>query len=244
MTSPIVSKYQTSIIKTIPINRQSLKATIQTHPSILQSSGYEHFFFNRSIVQGIRRKTRDKQTSRVSYMFVRRTTWYRLDRVFRCESQKKNIIVMHKKLNCMGDCRRRSTNQHCLDKSFSRFSISQNYPTICLGYCLKIQQLSLQRATADRCNCHQTCASTGGTLVGTAGGREPVGLFFAIDFVVHLLLNGTSQGTRDDTAVSWAELRYRYHAYHHPRSKKQIAIQYVPGIIRIWHITRTRYLVL
>ena len=25
---------------------------------------------------------------------------------------------------------------------------------------------------------------------GTAGGREPVGLFFAIDLVVHLLLNG------------------------------------------------------
>ena len=31
----------------------------------------------------------------------------------------------------------------------------------------------------------------------------------------------------------------RSHAYHHPRSNKQIAIQYVPGIIRIWHITRT-----
>ena len=30
---------------------------------------------------------------------------------------------------------------------------------------IKIQQLSLQRATADRCNCRQTCASTGGTLV-------------------------------------------------------------------------------
>ena len=26
---------------------------------------------------------------------------------------------------------------------------------------------------------------------GTAGGREPVELFFAIDLVVHLLLNGT-----------------------------------------------------
>ena len=25
---------------------------------------------------------------------------------------------------------------------------------------------------------------------GTVGGREPVGLFFAIDLVVHLLLNG------------------------------------------------------
>ena len=25
---------------------------------------------------------------------------------------------------------------------------------------------------------------------GTAGGREPVGLYFAIDLVVHLLLNG------------------------------------------------------
>ena len=27
---------------------------------------------------------------------------------------------------------------------------------------------------------------------GTEGGREPVGLFFAIDMVVHLLLNGIS----------------------------------------------------
>ena len=27
---------------------------------------------------------------------------------------------------------------------------------------------------------------------GSAGGREPVGLFFAIDLVVHLLLNGYS----------------------------------------------------
>ena len=32
---------------------------------------------------------------------------------------------------------------------------------------------------------------------GTAGGGEPVGLFFAIDMVVHLLLNGTSLVTRD-----------------------------------------------
>ena len=32
---------------------------------------------------------------------------------------------------------------------------------------------------------------------GTAGGREPVGLFFAIDLVVNLLLNGTSLVTRD-----------------------------------------------
>ena len=32
---------------------------------------------------------------------------------------------------------------------------------------------------------------------GTAGGREPVGLVFAIDLVVHLLLNGTSLVTRD-----------------------------------------------
>ena len=32
---------------------------------------------------------------------------------------------------------------------------------------------------------------------GTAGGREPVGLFFAIELVVHLLLNGTSLVTRD-----------------------------------------------
>ena len=28
---------------------------------------------------------------------------------------------------------------------------------------------------------------------GTAGGREPVGLFFAIDMVVHLLVNGLHQ---------------------------------------------------
>ena len=32
---------------------------------------------------------------------------------------------------------------------------------------------------------------------GTAGGREPVELLFAIDLVVHLLLNGTSLVTRD-----------------------------------------------
>ena len=32
---------------------------------------------------------------------------------------------------------------------------------------------------------------------GTAGGREPVGLFFAVDLVVNLLLNGTSLVTRD-----------------------------------------------
>ena len=32
---------------------------------------------------------------------------------------------------------------------------------------------------------------------GTAGGKEPEGLFFAIDLVVHLLLNGTSLVTRD-----------------------------------------------
>ena len=82
---------------------------------------------------------------------------------------------------------------------------------------------------------------------GTAGGREPVGLFLAIDFVVHLLLNETSYGTRDDTAVCWSERRchaYHHphsHAYHHPRSNKQIAIQDVPDIIRIWHITRTWY---
>ena len=31
----------------------------------------------------------------------------------------------------------------------------------------------------------------------TAGGIEPVGLIFAIDLVVHLLLNGTSLVTRD-----------------------------------------------
>ena len=32
---------------------------------------------------------------------------------------------------------------------------------------------------------------------GTSGGREPVGLFFAVYMVVHLLLNGTSLVTRD-----------------------------------------------
>ena len=32
---------------------------------------------------------------------------------------------------------------------------------------------------------------------GTTGGREPVGLFFAIDLVLHLLLDGTSLVTRD-----------------------------------------------
>ena len=32
---------------------------------------------------------------------------------------------------------------------------------------------------------------------GTVGGREPVEHFFAIDLVVHLLLNGTSLVTRD-----------------------------------------------
>ena len=42
-----------------------------------------------------------------------------------------------------------------------------------------------------------------------------------------------------DTAVCWSERRC--HAYHHPRSNKQIAIQYVPGIIRIWYITPTWY---
>ena len=38
---------------------------------------------------------------------------------------------------------------------------------------------------------------------GTAGGREPVGLFFAIDLVVHLLLNGTSLVTRDGAEDSY-----------------------------------------
>ena len=32
---------------------------------------------------------------------------------------------------------------------------------------------------------------------GTAGGRDPVGLVFAIDLVLHLLLDGTSLVTRD-----------------------------------------------
>ena len=35
---------------------------------------------------------------------------------------------------------------------------------------------------------------------GTAGGREPVVLFFAIDLVVHLLLNGSKLVTSRDGA--------------------------------------------
>ena len=40
---------------------------------------------------------------------------------------------------------------------------------------------------------------------GAAGGREPVGLFFAIDLVVHLLLNG--YGPRIHVVVGGAQLR-------------------------------------
>ena len=36
----------------------------------------------------------------------------------------------------------------------------------------KIQWLPLQRATADRCNCRQTCASTGGTFVWLRGAPQ------------------------------------------------------------------------
>ena len=43
---------------------------------------------------------------------------------------------------------------------------------------------------------------------GTAGGREPVGLFFAINLVVHLLLNVTSLVTRD--GAEDAHLRVPY----------------------------------
>ena len=43
---------------------------------------------------------------------------------------------------------------------------------------------------------------------GTAGGREPVGLFFAIDMVVHLLLNGTSLVTRDGAEDAHVRVLY------------------------------------
>ena len=43
---------------------------------------------------------------------------------------------------------------------------------------------------------------------GTAGGREPVGLFFAIDLVVHLLLNGTSLVTRDGAEDAHVRVPY------------------------------------
>ena len=43
---------------------------------------------------------------------------------------------------------------------------------------------------------------------GTAGGREPVGLFFAIDLVVHLLLNGTSLVTRDGAKDAHVRVPY------------------------------------
>ena len=43
---------------------------------------------------------------------------------------------------------------------------------------------------------------------GTTGGREPVGLFFAIDMVVHLLLNGTSLVTRDGAEDAHVRVPY------------------------------------
>ena len=43
---------------------------------------------------------------------------------------------------------------------------------------------------------------------GTAGGREPVGLFFAIDLVVHLLFNGTSLVTRDGAKDAHVRVPY------------------------------------
>ena len=43
---------------------------------------------------------------------------------------------------------------------------------------------------------------------GTAGGREPLGLFFAFDFVVHLLLNGTSLDTRDGAEGAHVRVPY------------------------------------
>ena len=50
---------------------------------------------------------------------------------------------------------------------------------------------------------------------GTAGGREPVGLFFANDFVVYLLLNGTSLGTRDGAEDDHVRVPY-------PRALRQL----------------------
>ena len=43
---------------------------------------------------------------------------------------------------------------------------------------------------------------------GTAGGGEPVGLFFAVDMVVHLLLNGTSSVTRDGAEDAHVRVPY------------------------------------
>ena len=43
---------------------------------------------------------------------------------------------------------------------------------------------------------------------GTAGGRKPVGLFFAIDLVVHLLLNGTSLVTRNGAEEAHVRVPY------------------------------------
>ena len=43
---------------------------------------------------------------------------------------------------------------------------------------------------------------------GTAGGREPVGLFFATDLVVHLLLNGKSLVTRDGAEDAHVRVPY------------------------------------
>ena len=43
---------------------------------------------------------------------------------------------------------------------------------------------------------------------GTARRREPVGLFFAIDLVVHLLLNGTSLVTRDGAEDAHVRVPY------------------------------------
>ena len=43
---------------------------------------------------------------------------------------------------------------------------------------------------------------------GNAGGREPVGLFFAIDLVVHVLLNGTSLVTRDGAEDAHVRVPY------------------------------------
>ena len=43
---------------------------------------------------------------------------------------------------------------------------------------------------------------------GTAGRRESVGLFFAIDLVVHLLLNGTSLVTHDGAEDAHVRVRF------------------------------------
>ena len=56
--------------------------------------------------------------------------------------------------------------------------------------------------------CVRPRAERGVIARGTAGGREPVALFFAIDLVVHLLLNGTSLVTRDSAEDAHVRVPY------------------------------------